>query len=264
MSATANRGSPKSATRGGFPITVFRTGDELARAAASCVTSGLRQKQDLMIAAATGGSPTRTYEFLVQDYRKEPDLFKKLRIHKLDEWGDLDADDPGSCEAYLQQHLLAPLQIGHDRYFGFRPNPPDPAAECRRVSQWLYQNGPVDICILGLGLNGHLALNEPADFLAPFSHKAVLTEESKRHPMLAIARKSATYGMGLGFAEIFASKQILLLVNGALKAKQLRRLLEERRVYTQHPASFLWLHPNVACLCDEAAAAEGDLTSLEN
>jgi hypothetical protein len=115
MSSTANRGSPKSATRGGFTITVFRTGDELARAAASCVTSGLRQKQDLMIAAATGGSPTRTYEFLVQDYRKEPDLFKKLRIHKLDEWGDLDADDPGSCEAYLQQHLLAPLQIDHDR-----------------------------------------------------------------------------------------------------------------------------------------------------
>ncbi|MDB6037018.1 MAG: galactosamine-6-phosphate isomerase, partial [Verrucomicrobiales bacterium] len=256
--------SPRTATRGGFTITVFRTGDELARAAASRVTSGLRQKQDLMIVTATGGSPTRTYEFLAGDHQKDPALFRGLRVHKLDEWGGLDADDPGSCEAYLQEHLLAPLQIDHDRYFGFRPNPPDPVGECRRVSQWLYQNGPSDICILGLGLNGHLALNEPADFLPPFSHKAILSEESRSHPMLAIARKPATYGMGLGLAEIFASKQILLLVNGAAKAKQLRRLIEERKVYTQHPASFLWLHPNVACLCDEAAAAECDLNSLES
>jgi galactosamine-6-phosphate isomerase len=264
MSSTANPASARSASRGGFTISVFRSGNELARAASSRVTSGLRHKQDLLIVTATGGSPTRTYEFLAEHYQKEPDLFESLRIHKLDEWGGLDADDPGSCEAYLQQHLLAPLQIGPDRYFGFRPNPPDAVEECRRVSHWLYQNGPIDICILGLGLNGHLALNEPADFLPPISHKPVLTEESKSSPMLSIARKPATYGMGLGLAEIFASKQILLLVNGAAKSKQLRRLLEERKVYTRHPASFLWLHPNVACLCDEAAAAECDLTSLEN
>ncbi|MDB6036685.1 MAG: galactosamine-6-phosphate isomerase [Verrucomicrobiales bacterium] len=100
-------------TRGGFTITVFQTTDELARAAASRVTSGLRQKQDLMIVAATGGSPTRTYEFLAGDQQKDPALFRGLRVHKLDEWGGLDADDPGSCEAYLQEHLLAPLQIDH-------------------------------------------------------------------------------------------------------------------------------------------------------
>jgi len=255
--------TPRSVNFGGFTLKLFRTADELAHGAADLVTSGLQKKPDLLIVTATGGSPTRTYEFLAEDYAKNPALFGRLRIHKLDEWGGLDADDPGSCEAYLRKHLLDPLRIGSDRYFGFRPNPPDPDAECRRVSTWLYQNGPIDICILGLGLNGHLALNEPADFLPPFSHKAVLSEESRNHPMLAIARKPATYGMGLGLAEIFASKQILLLVNGAAKAKQLRRFVYERKVYPQHPASFLWLHPNVTCLCDKAAAAECNLESLE-
>ena len=254
----------RDATLGGFRVRIFDDSSKLATAARDLIVGEVRRKPDLILVTATGGSPTETYAELAAHHQKDHKLFERLRIHKLDEWGGLDADDPGSCESYLRKHLLGPLQIPSERYFGFRPNPGDPHGECRRVSRWLQEKGPIDICVLGLGLNGHLALNEPADFLTPFSHVAELSAESKSHPMLSIARKHPTYGMGLGIGEILQSRHILLLVNGAAKAQQLRKLLHERRIHPRHPASFLWLHPNVTCLCDAAAAAESDLDELKH
>ena len=81
---------------------------------------------------------------------------------KLDEWGGLAAGDEATCEAYLRRHLLGPLGVTPDRYTGFRVDAPDPAAECDAVASALDERGPVDVAVLGLGVNGHLGFNEPA------------------------------------------------------------------------------------------------------
>ncbi len=226
---------------------VFADHETLSRHAADWVAARLRARPDALLCLASGGTPTRTYELLAG----QPQELRRARLLKLDEWGGLAMNDPATCESYFRRLLLAPL--GHDlRLHGFCSRPADPAAECGRVSAWLAANGPIDVSLLGLGVNGHLGFNEPAAALEPFAHVAKLSAVSMNHGMLSPARARPGYGLTLGMADLLASREILLLVSGRHKRAALRRLLAGG-VSPRLPASFLWLHPRVTLLCDAAA-----------
>src|SRR5262249_23534578 len=126
-----------------------------------------------------------------------PHLFQSLRVVKLDEWGGLAMGEPGTCEQQLQAHLLRPLQIA-GRYLGFKSDTGSPQAECERIREALCAAGGIDLCLLGLGLNGHIAMNEPGEMFQPFAHVAQLAESTLRHPMLADAKVKPTHGLTLG------------------------------------------------------------------
>ena len=136
--------------------------EAMSRQAAECVVHALARKPDLLLCAAGGSTPLRTYEFLAKHCTRKPDLFGAMRAVKLDEWGGIAMDDPGSCEGQLLKYLVNPLGLSKDRYFGFKSNPTDPDAECERVRSRLAAEGPIDLCVLGLGMNGQIAMNEPA------------------------------------------------------------------------------------------------------
>jgi len=239
-----------------FQFFVHSDYEELSHWASRTILHRAVQKPDLILCAATGSSPTRTYELIAEAWSNRRNLAARLRIVKLDEWGGLPPDDPATCEAYLRRLLLGPLGISNDCYVGFRGDAPDPAAECRAVADRVGAWGPIDVCVLGLGLNGHLGFNEPADALHPHAHVATLSPESLAHPMVRDRSTPLRYGLTLGMAEILSSKQVMLLVNGRHKRDVLRRLLDDRTVSPRFPASFLWLHPNVYCLCDAEAAGD--------
>lgn len=223
--------------------------ESLSRAAAEMIIGAARSKPDLVLGVASGSTPTRAYELLASKRA----LFRGMRLLKLDEWGGLAMDDPATCETYLRRLLLDPLTIAHDRYIAWDSNPPDPRAECDRIRSQVLHHGPIDLCVLGLGANGHLAFNEPADALTAEPHVANLSQESLDHRMLATARSRPTFGLTVGIADILQSRQILLLVSGTRKAAQLRRLMEPE-ITPAFPASFLWLHRRVTILADREAA----------
>lgn len=236
-----------------FELQRFSDHEAMSQQAAELIAAEIRLRPDLLLGLATGSSPARTYELLAARRRSEPALFDRLRIFKLDEWGGLAMDDPASCELYLQTKLVLPLNVSPDRYFAWESQPKDPAAECQRVAGWLAEAGPIGLCVIGVGMNGHLALNEPAPTQQAGPHVAHLAEDSRQHPMLQEARSVARFGLTVGVADILHSRRILLLVSGPHKAEQLKRLLEPG-ISTEFPASLLWLHPAVTILCDEAAA----------
>ena len=225
----------------------------MSRQAAQRILAALAGKRDLLLCAASGSTPTRLYQMLTERHADQPDAFQELRVLKLDEWGGLGMDEPGSCEHYLRTHLIDPLGISADRYFGFASDAADPELECERMRRCLAVEGPIDLCVLGLGANGHLALNEPAPSLEPGAHVARLSEASLRHPMLATCRKLPTHGLTLGLGEILGSREILLVVSGRQKQEPLKQL-SRRRLTTEFPASFLWLHPHWTLICDHDAA----------
>lgn len=231
-------------------IEITETYADLSQRASSIIIDQLKGNKKLLLCAATGGSPTGTYQRLVGEYKANPQLFDELRIIKLDEWGGVPLDQPGTCESYLQKYLLQPLQIPDSRYFGFDSNANDPLKECEIVQYKLSQEGPIDLCILGLGMNGHLALNEPADFLNPHCHISALTPSSLVHPMALEMAEKPSYGLTLGMADIFNSKTILLIVSGVQKKAIVKAFLSQK-ITNQLPASFLWLHPNVFCLIEK-------------
>jgi galactosamine-6-phosphate isomerase len=232
---------------------IFADYEALNRCAADRLAGCLREKASSLLCLASGSTPTRGYDLLAEGQSQDPRLLGQARLLKLDEWGGLAMDDPASCESYLRRHLVDPLRL-HDRYVAFQSQPEAPAAECARIAAWLRQNGPIDVCVLGLGLNGHLGFNEPAPFLQPHAHVAQLSEASLRHAMLDQARGRPTFGLTLGMADLLQAREVLLLVSGEAKSAALRRL-EHPAISTEFPASFLHLHPNAHVLCDSAAAA---------
>jgi galactosamine-6-phosphate isomerase len=236
----------------GIRFEVAEDTEELGVRAAEFLAAEFRRRPELLLCAATGDTPTRCYGRLAEMAAREAGLASRLRVIKLDEWGGLAMDDSATCEAYLKRHLIGPLKVARERYIGFQSDAVDPEAECRRVRGQLLETGPIDVCVLGIGANGHLALNEPGEFLEPFAHVAKLSGASIVHPMLRNARGPVHYGLTLGMAEIMASRRVLFLVSGAHKREPMRRFLE-RRIAADFPASFLWMHPAVTCLCDRAA-----------
>lgn len=233
-------------------FTTFDTHEALSRAAAQEVIAAVRRKPDALLCLATGNTPTRTYELLAEAAALAPALFKRVRILKLDEWGGLELDDPGTSETYVRRHVLTPLRIDDSRYFGFNSNPTDAEAECAHYRAWLAANGPADISLLGLGVNGHVALNEPAEVFKPFAHVAKLAPTSLHHSMLVGRRPG--YGLTPGIADLLSARRILFLVSGAAKREPLRRLLQPE-ITPEFPASFLWLHGNAVVMCDKEASS---------
>lgn len=228
--------------------------ETMSQSAAAFLAEETRRKPNTLFCLATGASPARTYELLALHNRQQPGLFGRAHWLKLDEWGGLAMDDPASCEADLRAKVIEPLHISPGRYFGWQSRPPDPAVESSRVADWLAANGPIDVCMLGVGTNGHLGLNEPAEALQPGPHVAELSETSVSHSMLKSACNRPQFGLTLGMADLLQSRKIVLLVSGGHKAEPLRRFFT-REITTRFPASFLWLHPAVTIFCDHAAAA---------
>jgi galactosamine-6-phosphate isomerase len=219
---------------------------------ADFIVSELKQRPDLLLCASAGGTPTGPYEQLVIHRSRQGSLFKKMRVVQIDEWVGPSPSHPATCRYDLRTKLLTPLGIEASRFRGFKSDAADSERETKSMSQWLSKNGPIDICILGLGLNGHIAMNEPGDELTPHAHVSKLTLQSQKHAMLATLKRKPRFGLSLGIADILSSRKILLLVSGPSKKAILKRTLEPI-VTTRLPASFLHLHPNVTVFCDRAA-----------
>ena len=231
-------------------VNVLPARKALEREAAALIWGAAQARPDLLICLASGDTPTGTYSLLAG----APERLARARFIQLDEWAGLGPDDPASCADYLERTVRKPLAVNTDRWNGIRGDAPDAAAECRRVAAALEDAGPIDLCILGLGRNGHLGLNEPAESFDPSCHVAMLAEQSRGHPMLAGTNDSVREGLTLGLGDILRSRRILLLVSGAAKREPMAGLAE-RRITPQLPASFLWLHGDAVCLCDEDAVA---------
>ena len=223
-------------------VTRFDSEISLAEAVSDHILRAIQLKPDLLLCAATGNTPTLSYQRLVE--KASSLALDQLRLFKLDEWGGVPMEHSGTCETYLQQHLISPLRISSERYFSFQSNPTDPEQECVKVQKMLEQQGPIDLCILGLGLNGHLAFNEPGEYLQPHFHVAKLTEASLGHSMAQDMEGVKLYGLTLGMTDILAAKEVMLLITGTAKVEVTKRLLEGK-ISTQLPGSFLWLHPRV-------------------
>jgi len=227
--------------------------ESLIRDAADAIADEIRSNPRLLLCVATGESPRRVYELLARKKEDEPQLFDRIRILKLDEWGGLAMDDPASCEVYIRKLLIEPLGISENRTFGFRSDAEDPDAECDRIREFVLQEGPIDLLILGLGADGHIAMNMPAEWLNAQAHVEPISGLLRAHPMLAQARGEVRYGLTLGMNEIVQARKVFLIAGGRSKREPVQRLIDEG-VSSRFPASFLWLCADVTCFSDWEAA----------
>lgn len=231
---------------------LIRVKDDAEMSAAVCdrLVCCLKKKPTALFCIATGGSPTGAYAAFVKRVQEEKLDTSQMKILKLDEWCGLEKENPATCESYIQTHLLRPLQIGEDRYISFDPLETNADSECRRISDLIAETGNIDCCILGIGKNGHLGLNEPGKTINPFTRKVTLDARTKTHAMLKENKSEATQGYTLGLKELLASEEILFLISGAEKEDACRAFLRQE-INTEIPATFLWLHGNTTAFLNQ-------------
>ena len=220
--------------------------------AADLVCALLASNPSAHLCLAAGGTPRPLYHELVRRAQSSLVSFAAARLTKLDEWLGLPLTHPATCETDLRDCLLDPLSIRPQQYLGFDSAAADPEAEAQRVAECLEALPPFDLSILGLGLNGHIGMNEPADELPPHTYVAQLAEQSRHHAMLRDLISPPTHGLTMGMAELMHSREIILLVTGTAKRAALQRFFTGP-LTTHFPASLLHLHPNCLCLADSEA-----------
>ncbi len=224
---------------------------EMSRKGFEIVKTEIDRKPDLLFCVASGGSPSGLYSEMTEHHKLDPEFCSSLRVIKLDEWGGLEPGSTFTSEFDVQGKFILPLKISQDRYLTIDPFTDDPAAACAEIKADLKGAGPIDVCILGIGVNGHIGLNEPAEALTPGFHVCKLAETTLNHGMIKALNQPPTFGMTMGVGDILSSKKIILFISGSGKKEAFGRLLKEE-VATQFPASLLWLHPNVDVLVDQS------------
>lgn len=228
--------------------------EEMSREAAALMRSVIEKNPRAVIVLATGHSPRQAYRFLTEELKRDCVDYSQVTFVKLDEWLGLSGEDEATCEYFIRKEIIEPLGIKAEQYLHFCPEAEDAEAECLRV-QKAYEAFPkVDLVILGIGMNGHLGLNEPAEQLIGPAHIVKLDAKTKTHEMLSHTRQAVTKGVTLGMENLFKGEQILLLADGKEKEKGLEGYLNDS-ITTQVPVSLLKLHPNCICIINKESFA---------
>ncbi len=231
-------------------VQYFSNFSEMSKAGFEIVRSEIDRKPELLFCVASGGSPSGLYLEMANHQKENPDFCSKLQVVKLDEWGGLEPGSTFTSEHDVQTKFIQPLGISPDRYLTIDPFTADPVEDCSRMKKALDKKS-IDICILGIGVNGHIALNEPGEVLQVGFHVAELAESTLNNGMIKSLAQPPTFGMTMGVGEILKSKKIILFISGSGKKEALQKLLREE-ITMEFPASLLWLHPNVDVLVDKS------------
>ncbi len=227
---------------------------ELSLTAAKIMQEKIIQKPNAVLGLATGSTPVGMYQNLVKMHREEGLDFSAVSSYNLDEYYPLSSDDSQSYRYFMNQNLFDHINIDKSRTHVPSGEAKDPEAECARYEELLASSGGVDIQVLGIGENGHIGFNEPADILHAKTHLIHLTQDTIAvnarffEKIEDVPTKALTMGMG----SIMSAKTILLLISGAKKHRVLRSLFDDS-ITTQIPATLLKTHSDVIVIYDDAA-----------
>ncbi|MEN3010130.1 MAG: glucosamine-6-phosphate deaminase [Candidatus Bipolaricaulaceae bacterium] len=227
----------------------------LSREAARLVARRILEKPDLVLALPTGETPLGLYRELVRLHQEGLLDFARVTAFNLDEYLGLPPGHPASFRAYMERNFWGHVNLRPEACHIPQSLPEDAEAECRRYEAWIQEAGGLDLAILGLGKNGHLAFNEPGTPWESRTHVAELAEETRREeaPWFGGLAHVPKRAITMGIRTLMNAREILLLVSGEEKASVLARALEGP-VTPAVPASILQLHPNLKVMVDRAAA----------
>ena len=224
--------------------------EELSRKAADMIASQILMKPNCVLGLATGSTPIGTYQNLVKKYQQGDLDFSTLTTFNLDEYLGLTGAHPQSYLYFMNENLFKHVNV--------RPectNVPDgcaadPKAYGLAYDQAIADMGGIDLQLLGIGNNGHIAFNEPADVFVAETHTVTLDqstiEANKRffNSIDEVPTQAITMGMG----SIMKAKKILLIADGPAKKEAIEKAFYGP-VTPEVPASILQLHPDLTVIC---------------
>jgi glucosamine-6-phosphate isomerase len=241
-------------------LRIFPHYEALSEAAAAQVAAIIRERPDATLCLASGETPVGTYRALVRHVRDQRLDVSRLTFVGLDEWVGIGPDNPGSCFFLVHAEVFEPLGIRPGQIHFFNPLAPDLAAECARIDRAVAERGGLDVMLVGVGMNGHVALNEPGTPWDRYAHVVALDETTKTVGQKYFAASTPlSQGITLGLRYLREARLPLLLISGGKKAPVAARALTGE-IGEGYPATIFQTLDAGVVLLDEAAA--GDLDAL--
>ena len=231
--------------------------DSVARRAAQFIARLVRRRPTCVLGLATGGTPLGLYRELIRMHREEKLDFSRVVTFNLDEYIGLEPTHPQSYRAFMNVNLFDHINI--DRRNTHVPDglATDFEASADSYEQAIRDNGGIDLQLLGIGTDGHIAFNEPGSSLGSRTRVKSLTAETVRDNARFFGRAEAVprLAITMGVGTILESRQCLLIACGEAKAAAIAATVEGP-VTAQVTASALQLHRDVVAVIDEAAASQ--------
>ena len=237
-------------------VKIIRCADpaEVGRRAADMYTALLQEKPACLLGLATGSTPLPLYRELVRRCEAGELDFSRVRSANLDEYKGLSGDHPQSYRYFMNTNLFDHINLDKERTIVPDGLTDDVEAMCESYEEKIEEWGGIDLQLLGIGHDGHIGFNEPADHFPVGTHCVDLTEETIEANKRFFASRDdvprQAYTMGVG--TIMNARKVLLIASGKDKAEIVKKSFFGP-VTPEVPASILQMHPDFTLVADEAA-----------
>ena len=247
--------------KGAMEVVILPSSEAVCARVAGLVAQLLADKPHAVLGLPTGATPQRLYAELARLHRDEGLSFARATTFNLDEYVGLPAEHPGSFRHYMQQHFFRHVDLPPGN--AHLPNglAADVPASCAAYEENIAAAGGLDLVVLGIGEDGHIAFNEPTSSLASRTRIKTLSQRTRAANQAAFGAEPVPgHVITMGIATILSARRCVLMATGANKAAAVARMVEGP-LTAFVPASALQLHPLATVLCDEAAAASLTFTA---
>lgn len=238
-------------------VIVKKNYDEISQEAAQIIVDRLRRKPNLVLGLATGSTPLGLYKELIRLHRKEGLDFSKVTTFNLDEYVGLIPTHKQSYSHFMRKNLFDHLNIPEASIHIPDGMAHDTDSFCDWYENEIERLGGIDVQILGIGANGHIAFNEPGSSLGSRTRVKTLTEKTRKDNARFFRRfdEVPRYAITMGIGTVMDAKELILLASGSGKADAIRAAAEGP-LTSQCPASVVQLHRKTFMIVDKEAASK--------
>ncbi len=235
-------------------VIVTENNEQIGQFVGSMLVRTVQEKPDATLGLATGSSPEGVYAYMIQAYRRGEVDFSKVHTVNLDEYLGLTPDHPQSYRYFMDTHLFDHINIPKDNTYvaagiGYPEN-------CVKQFREVLDRTHVDIQLLGIGEDGHIAFNEPGEVLRCGAHVEALAESTiaANARFFECEEEVPRMAISMGMGDIMRADRIVLIASGPKKVDAIRGLIMTEDIDVRNPSTMLKLHRDVTVVIDRALA----------
>jgi glucosamine-6-phosphate deaminase len=238
-------------------VVVLPSYEDMSRAAAQVVADVMNAKPNAVLGMATGSTPLGLYQELVRMHREEGLDFKQVTTFNLDEYVGLRPEHAQSYHYFMHENFFRHVNIARENIYIPSGTTSNYRAFCEWYEQRIEECGGIDVQILGIGSDGHIAFNEPGSSLSSRTRLKTLAKSTIDDNARFFERASDVpiYAITMGVGTILEARTLLLLASGKNKAEAVAAMVEGP-VTSMTTASALQLHESAQVFLDDSAASQ--------
>ena len=234
-------------------LIVVENYEELSKVAAQEYANVIKENPKAVLGLATGGSPIGMYKELIKMYENKELDFSNVTTVNLDEYVGLNPEHEQSYRHFMNENLFKHINVDITKTFVPNGLAEDLAAQCKEYDEKIKELGGIDVQLLGIGNNGHIAFNEPDTELSAGTHVISLTQNTIEANARFFDNIDDVPKTAMGVGGIMKAKKIILIASGESKAEAIKGIFSGK-ITTENPASMLQMHRDAVVIVDKDAA----------